>query len=98
MSELYDSSKLLNNLNVAKWDHHLREKLSAYPIMGKAICKGIPFEAIEPAVDDLFKDGARKYTHRANSTNLDSESRKDFLSACITLRSGAMKKKPRSVH
>ena len=84
MSELYDSSKLLNNLNVAKWDHHLREKLSAYPIMGKAIRKGIPFEAIEPTVDDLFKDGARKYTHRANSTNLDSESRKDFLSACIT--------------
>ena len=95
MSELYDSSKLLNNLNVAKWDHHLREKLSAYPFMGKAIRKGIPFEAIEPTVDDLFKDGARKYTHRANSTNLDSDSRKDFLRR---LKSGAMKKKPRSVH
>ena len=83
MSELYDSSKLLNNLNVAKWDHHLREKLSAYPIMGKAIRKGIPFKATKPTVDDLFEDGGRMYTHRVNSINLDSESRKDFLSACI---------------
>jgi hypothetical protein len=83
MSELYDSSKLLNNLNAAKWDYHLREKLSAYPIMGKAIRKGIPFKATKPTVDDLFEDGGRMYTHRVNSINLDSESRKDFLSACI---------------
>ena len=40
--ESYDTTELLNNLNVTNWNHHLREKLSAYPIMGKAIRKGIP--------------------------------------------------------
>ena len=68
------------NLNVTKWDHHLREKLSAYPIMGKAI----PHEAIKPTVDDLFDDGSRMYSYREDSTNLDNESCKDFLSACTT--------------
>jgi asparagine synthase (glutamine-hydrolysing) len=31
--ESYDTTNLLNNLNVTNWDHHLREKLSAYPII-----------------------------------------------------------------
>jgi hypothetical protein len=83
-SESYDATKLLTNLNITNWDHHLREKLSAYPIMGKAIRKGIPHEAIKPTVDDLFADGARMYSYREDSTNLDNESRKDFLSACTT--------------
>ena len=83
-SESYDATKLLNNLNITNWDHHLREKLSAYPIMGKAIRKGIPYEVIKPTVDDLFEDGARMYSYREDSTNLDNESRKDFLSACTT--------------
>jgi hypothetical protein len=52
--------------------------------MGKAIRKGIPHEAIKPTVDDLFADGARMYSYREDSTNLDNESRKDFLSACTT--------------
>ena len=81
-SESYDATKLLNNLNITNWDHHLREKLSAYPIMGKAIRKGIPYEVIKPTVDDIFEDGARMYSYREDSTNLDNESRKDFLSAC----------------
>jgi len=68
------------NLNVTKWDHHLREKLSAYPIMGKAI----PHEAIKPTVDDLFDDGSRTYSYREDSTYLDNKSCKDFLSACTT--------------
>jgi len=29
-SKSYDVTKLLNNLNVINWDHHLREKLSVY--------------------------------------------------------------------
>ena len=61
-SESYDATKLLNNLNITNWDHHLREKLSAYPFMGKAIRKGIPYEVIKPTVDDLFEDGARMYS------------------------------------
>ena len=39
-SESYDTTKLLTDLNITNWDHHLREKLSAYPIIGKAIRKG----------------------------------------------------------
>ncbi len=78
-SESYDTLKLLSNLNITNWDHHLREKLSAYPIMGKAIRKGIPYVVLEPTVDDLFKDGARMYSYKDDSTNLDKESRKDFL-------------------
>ena len=85
-SESYDATKLLNNLNITNWDHHLREMLSAYPIMGKAIRKGIPYEAIKPTVDDLFQDGARMYSYRRDSTNLDNESRKDFLSACTDFK------------
>lgn len=45
-SESYDVTKLLTNLNITNWDHHLREKLSAYPIMGKAIRKGTPYEVM----------------------------------------------------
>ena len=85
-SESYDATKLLTNLNITNWDHHLREKLSAYPIMGKAIRKGVPYEVIKPTVDDLFEDGARMYSYREDSTNLDNESRKDFLSACTDFK------------
>ena len=85
-SESYDATKLLNNLNITNWDHHLREKLSAYPIMGKAIRKGIPYEVIKPTVDDLFEDDARMYSYSEDSTNLDNESRKDFLSACTDFK------------
>jgi hypothetical protein len=51
--------------------------------MGKAIRKGVQFLPIPPTQDDLFPDGARKYSHRANSTNLDSDSRKDYLAATL---------------
>ena len=85
-SESYDTTKLLTNLNITNWDHHLREKLSAYPIMGKAIRKGIPYKVIKPTVDDLFEDGARMYSYLPHSTNLDKESRKDFLSACTDFK------------
>ena len=54
--------------------------------MGKAIRKGTPFEVIKPTVDDLFEDGARMYSYREDSTNLDNESRKDFLSACTDFK------------
>ena len=92
-SESYDTTKLLTNLNITNWDHHLLEKLSAYPIMGKAIRKGIRYKVIKPTVDDLFEDGARMYSYLPHSTNQDKESRKDFLSACTD----AMTRKPRSV-
>ena len=81
-SESYDTTKLLTNLNITNWDHHLREKLSAYPIMGKAIRKGTRYIVIEPTADDLFSNGARMYSYLPHSMNLDKESRKDFLSAC----------------
>jgi len=59
MSNSCDNTKLLSNLNVTNWDHYLREELSAFPIMGKAIRKGVQFLPIPPTHDDLFPDGAR---------------------------------------
>ncbi len=59
--------------------------MCAFPIMGKAIRKGIPYEVIKLTVDDLFEDGARMYSYQ-DSTNLDNESRKDFLSACTDFK------------
>jgi len=47
---------------------------------------GIPHEAIKPTVDDLFDDASRMYSYRENSTNLDHESRQDFLSTCTTYK------------
>ena len=55
--ESYDTTKLLNNLNVTNWDHHLREKLSAYPIMGTAIREGIPHEANKPTLSSTMVQG-----------------------------------------
>ena len=82
MSESYDQTKLLSDANVTNWDHHLRSKLLAYPVMGVAIRQGVPYVAIKPTVNDLFDDEiTRKYTRRANGVELNEDSRKDFLSA-----------------
>jgi hypothetical protein len=59
------------------------------PSPREALClsylrKGIPHEAIKPTVDDHFDDASRMYSYREDSTNLDNESRKDFLSTCTT--------------
>jgi len=51
--------------------------------MGKAIRKGVQFLPIPPTQDDLFPDGARKYSFRVNSINLDSESLKDYLAVTL---------------
>jgi len=93
MSSTYDSKKLLSNLNVTNWDHHICELLSAFPIMGRAIRTGVPFVPRTPTVDDLFADGVtRKYHYRTDKITLDDESCKDFTNACSTFEKSKVRR------
>jgi len=93
MSNTYDSKKLLSNLNVTNWDHHICELLSAFPIMGRAIRTGVPFIPRPPTFNDLFADGVtRKYHFRTDGITLDGESRKDFTNACSTFEKSEVRR------
>ena len=84
----YPTTMLLSMTNVTKWEHYMKNKLTAYPDMGQAIRTKTPYVLTKPTLDDLFEDSeVRMYNYLPNDlTTLTDSSRNDFIKAKVAYK------------
>ena len=74
---------LLSINNVTNWEHHMKNKLTAFPDIGLAIRNKTPYVLTKPTINDLIEDSnVRMYNYQANDpTTLTDSSLTNFLKA-----------------
>ena len=82
-SSTYPAPMLLSINNITNWEHHMKNKLTAFPDIGLAIRNKTPYVLTKPTINDLIEDSnVRMYNYQVNDpTTLTDSSLTNFLKA-----------------